>query len=125
VKYLLDTHIMIWWLIEPKKIAPKARHIMEDKKQEVFISSVSFWEIAIKQSLGRLTIPADPIEILTKEGFQLLALTAHEALSVVDLPMIHGDPFDRMLVMQSKLNDLVLITSDKKIMEYPVPILKA
>ena len=125
MKYLLDTHIIIWWLIDPKKITPKARNIIADKKQEIFISSVSFWEIAVKQGLGRLTIPTDPIEILTREGFQLLPLTAHEALSVVDLPHIHADPFDRMLIMQSKLNDLVLITRDKKIMEYPVITLTA
>lgn len=123
MKYLLDTHIILWWLTEPKKIAVKARHIIEDKKQEIFISSVSFWEIALKQELGRLLVPMDPIAVLMREGFQLLSLSAYDALSVHDLPMIHTDSFDRMLIMQSKLNDLVLITRDKKIMEYPLTTL--
>jgi PIN domain nuclease of toxin-antitoxin system len=125
MKYLLDTHIIIWWLTEPQNIAINARNVISDKKQEIFMSSISFWEIAIKQNLGRLVVPANLIDILTHEGFQLLPLSAQEALSVADLPLIHTDPFDRMLIMQSKLNDLILITRDKKIAEYPVLTLSA
>lgn len=124
MKYLLDTHIVLWWLTDPKKIASKARLIIEDKKQEIFVSSVSFWEIALKQELGRIIVPMDPIDVLIREGFQLLALSAKDTLSVKDLPMIHTDPFDRVLIMQSKLNDMILITRDKKIIEYPVATLK-
>lgn len=81
--------------------------------------------MAIKQSVGRLTIPKNVIEVLIKEGFEMLPLMPEESLSVSDLPFIHNDPFDRMLIIQAKLNNLVLITDDAKIMQYPVITLKS
>lgn len=125
MKYLLDTHIILWWLTEPNKIANKARKIICDKKENIFISSASFWEMAIKKSIGKLILPGNIIEILSGEGFEILPITAKESLSVADLPLIHADPFDRMLIIQAKLNDLVLITCDEKIINYPVVTLKA
>lgn len=124
MKYLLDTHIILWWLTEPEKITPKTRKIISDKNNQIYTSSVSFWEMAIKKSIGRLTLTSNILDILLGEGFKMLPLTPEESLSVADLPLIHQDPFDRMLVMQAKLNDLVLITHDKKIMDYPVTTLK-
>lgn len=124
MNYLLDTHIVLWWLIDPNKIAAKARKIIRDKQERVFISSASFWEMAIKQSIGKLTLPGNIIEVLSSEGFDMLPITPNESLSVVDLPLIHSDPFDRMLIVQAKLNDLVLITRDEKISTYPVVTLK-
>ena len=122
--YLLDTHIILWWLSDIKKIAAKARRIIEDKENTMYISSVSFWEMAIKKSIGRLSYPADLIHILTQEGFLFLAISPEEALAVSDLPALHSDPFDRMLVIQAKLHDLVLITKDTQIEQYPVTILR-
>src|ERR1700738_363177 len=101
MRYLLDTHFILWWLTEPEKIAKKIRTIIGDRRNKIFLSSVSFWEMAIKQSLGRLSIPKNIIELLTNEGFELLPLTAEEGLSVSDLPFIYNDPFDRMLVIQA------------------------
>lgn len=124
MKYLLDTHVILWWLDTPEKISDKAKEMIQDRTNSVFLSSVSFWEMSIKQSLGRLTIPKNIIEVLTSEGFQILPLTAEEGLSVSDLPFIHHDPFDRMLIMQAKLNNLIFISSDKKIKEYPVIVLE-
>lgn len=125
MRYLLDTHIILWWLTEPEKIASKIRKMISDRSNQIFLSSVSFWEMAIKQSLGRLTVPKNVIEVLTAEGFEKLPLTPEECLSVSDLPFIHHDPFDRMLIIQAKLHDLVLITNDVKIAEYPVVTLSA
>jgi len=125
MKYLLDTHVILWWLTEPEKIASKARKIISDKNNVIYTSSVSFWEMAIKTGIGRLTLPNNILEILSAEGFLMLSLTPEEGLSVADLPSIHQDPFDRMLIVQAKLNDLVLITHDKKIMDYPVITVKA
>lgn len=124
MKYLLDTHIILWWLTEPQTISSKAHKIIEDKKEEIYLSSASFWEMAIKQSVGKLTLPGSISEILTKEGFIFLPIHVNESLSIVDLPSIHTDPFDRMLIVQAKLNDLVIITRDEKIMRYPVVTLK-
>jgi PIN domain nuclease of toxin-antitoxin system len=120
MKYLLDTHVVLWWLEDPKKINIKARKIISDKKNEIVISSVSFWEMAIKKGLNRLKLPSNILEILSAENFKFLSIQPEEALSVSDLPLIHADPFDRMLIIQAKLNDMVLITRDEKIAEYPV-----
>lgn len=124
MRYLLDTHIILWWLTEPTKLSSKIKLLIENKQNKLFVSSVSFWEMAIKQSLGRLTIPKNIIEVLIKEGLETLALTPEEALAVSDLPYIHNDPFDRMLIVQAKLNNLILITNDSKIMEYPAEIIE-
>ncbi|MBA2368580.1 MAG: type II toxin-antitoxin system VapC family toxin [Candidatus Protochlamydia sp.] len=124
MKYLLDTHIILWWLTEPKRISSKAGKIIADKENIIFISSVSLWEMAIKKSIGRLTLPLNIVEILQAEGFQIMSIGYEEALGISDLPPIHQDPFDRMLVMQAKLYNCVLITRDKNVMDYPVISIK-
>lgn len=123
--YLLDTHVILWWLTDPKNISPKARKAISDKEEKVIISSASCWEMAIKKGIGRLKFPTNILEILTAEGFEVIPITANESLSVAELPLIHQDPFDRLLIVQAKLNDMVLITRDNTIMQYPVITLKA
>ncbi len=125
MQYLLDTHVVLWWVTEPKKIRPKIQKIIADGKNKIFISSASLWEMAIKKSIGRLTMPHNLIEILISDGFEILPIVAEEALGVADLPLIHLDPFDRLLIIQAKLHDLILITADSKMTEYPVVILEA
>jgi PIN domain nuclease of toxin-antitoxin system len=125
MQYLIDTHVALWWLADPKKISLKARKIISDRKNKVFISSISFWEMAIKHDLGKLTLPRNIIELLSSEGFDIITLRAEEGLSVVDLPKIHNDPFDRILISQAKYNDLIFITKDKKIFNYPITTIKA
>ena|SRR5579864_3994861 len=125
MQYLLDTHVLLWWFITPEKISVKARKIIRDKSNEIFISSVSFWEMAIKKSLGRLTLPHNLIEAVTAESFKILPIMAEEGLGVADLPLLHTDPFDRLLIIQAKLHDLVIITKDSKIAEYSVITIKA
>lgn len=125
MRYLLDTHVVLWWLADPKNIKTKTQKIISNTENEIFISSVSFWEMAIKKSIGRLTLPYNIIETLMQDGFKILPILAAECLSVSDLPLLHADPFDRLLIMQSKLNDLVLITNDQKISMYPVITLEA
>lgn len=120
MKYLLDTHIILWWLTNPDTIQKKAQKIIRDKSNVVYVSSASLWEMAIKKSIGRLTLPHNLIEIIAMEGFKLLPINAEESLGVADLAMHHTDPFDRLLIMQAKLNDLIIITRDSKMAEYPV-----
>ncbi len=121
---LLDTHIILWWLTNPKQIAPRANKIIADKENNIFISSASLWEMSIKKSLGRLTLPRNIVEILQAESFQIMPIGHEEALGISDLPPIHQDPFDRTLVMQAKLYNCVLITRDKNVMHYPVVTIK-
>lgn len=125
MQYLLDTHVVLWWLTEPEKIHSKARKIIKDRANTIFVSSVSFWEIAIKKSLGRLTLPHNLLEAVAIEGFKILPIMPEECLGVADLPFFHSDPFDRLLVIQAKLNDLVIITKDTKIAEYPTVTMNA
>lgn len=125
MRYLLDTHVVLWWLTEQNKLSVKARKAIANKENDALVSSVVFWEMAIKKTLGRLTLPRNIIEVLTSQGFEMLPLLPEESLGVADLPLIHQDPFDRILVMQAKINDLVLITRDKQLSKYPVDILKA
>ncbi len=123
--YLLDTHVLLWWLIAPEKLNTKSQKIIRDKSNTIFISSVSFWEMAIKKSLGRITLPHNLMEAVTEENFKLLPILPEECIGVADLPFIHSDPFDRLLIIQAKLLDLVIITKDEKIPKYPVVTLKA
>ncbi len=120
MKYLLDTHIALWWLTTPEKIHKKAQKIIGDKSNLIYLSSASLWEMAIKKSIGRLTLPHNLIEMITMENFKLLPITAEEGLGVADLPMHHTDPFDRILIIQAKFNDLIFITRDSMISEYPI-----
>ena len=120
MRYLLDTHVVLGWLTTPENLSSKVQKIIKDKSNVIYLSSVSFWEMAIKKSIGRLTIPHNLIETLIAENFKLLPIMPEEALGVADLPFIHSDPFDRLLVIQAKLHDLIIITKDAKITEYPV-----
>jgi PIN domain nuclease of toxin-antitoxin system len=125
MRYLLDTHVVLWWLTEPDKIHTKAKKIIQDRSNEILISSASFWEIAIKKSIGRLTMPHNLLETTAIEGFKVLPIMPEECIGVADLPLLHADPFDRLLVMQAKLYDLVIITRDDKIAEYPTITVRA
>lgn len=125
MKYLLDTHVILWWLLNPKELKKKARDIIYDRNNGVFTSSISFWEMAIKSSIGRLHLPNNILELLRNEKIDTLTLTAEDALAVADLPILHNDPFDRMLVVQAKRHDMVLVTRDDKLLQYPVSTLEA
>jgi PIN domain nuclease of toxin-antitoxin system len=125
MKYLLDTHALLWWITEPEKLSSEAQQIIKSKSNLVYVSSVSIWEMAIKKSIGKLTLPHNLLETITTEQFKFLPILPEEALGVADLPLIHADPFDRLLVMQAKWHDLVLITNDAKICEYPVIVVRA
>jgi len=125
MQYLLDTHVVLWWLTDPSKLSINVRKIITDKTQQIFVSSVSIWEMAIKSEIGKLTIPQNILAVLRSENIQILPLTAEDGLGVTDLPKLHSDPFDRMLVVQAKLNDLVFITKDPQILQYPIISVKA
>lgn len=101
MSYLLDTNIILWWLSEPQKINEKARSVIRNRSNNIYLSSASFWEMAVKKSIGKLTLPHNLLETLTVEGFKWLPILPQEALGVADLPMIHQDPFDRLIIVQA------------------------
>lgn len=124
MKYLLDTHVFLWWITDDKQLPQTIRKIIADGNQELFFSAASCWEIAIKARLGRLTFPKKPdifiSDQLAVNAVQSLPILASHALHVFNLPGFHRDPFDRMIVAQSQLEGLPVITSDRLIAGYDV-----
>lgn len=122
---MADTHLILWAVKEPERLPTTARELMEDPENELFFSSVTIWEIAIKQALKRSDFVGDSRVIrrgLLDGGFKEIALTSDHAVHVADLPPIHQDPFDRILIAQGISEDITLLTSDMKIAQYPGPI---
>ena len=116
-RILLDTHLLLWAVAEPRKLPPGARKRIEEA--DVFVSAASLWEVSIKAALG--TLAADPAELLAEiepAGFTLLPITGEHAAAVAKLPAVHADPFDRMLVAQAKTEPLLLLTNDAVLAGY-------
>lgn len=125
---LLDTHALIWWLQDSKKLGRRARSAILRPDSEVFISSASVWEISVKWTVGRVRskeIPVDYTAALLAAGFQPLSITFPHALAVRNLPLYHADPFDRMLIAQAQCEDLTLITADGEFAAYGVRMIDA
>jgi len=129
VKLLLDTHVLLWAASEPAQLSTELRDILEDGAQEVLVSVVTGWEIAIKQSLGKLELPRPAEqwvpEVLRRTGFDLAGVGLAAALRVRGLPWHHRDPFDRLLIAQAAEDGYTLVTRDEILGDYGVPILKA
>jgi PIN domain nuclease of toxin-antitoxin system len=125
VRYLLDTHIWLWLLESPTKIAAPVRTALE-AADDFVLSVASVWEIAIKVNLGKLVlrrgVHAAREEMLTAIGAQEIAITSSHALAAAELPALHRDPFDRVLIAQTVVESLVLVTADEAIRQYNVPV---
>lgn len=124
MKILLDTHILLWWLGDDPMLSKKARSLISDKKNLVFVSAASTWEVMIKKALGKLEVPENLIEILKDNHFKHLPITLEHTMTIAQLPKHHHDPFDRMLVAQSNCESLTLMTADEKLTFYDVSHLK-
>ena len=123
MKVLLDTHAFLWWLGDDPKLSPAAREAIRDPDALVHVSAASIWEIAVKVKLGRLDVQdSDCAAEIEANGFVELAITARHAQSAGALPRHHDDPFDRMLIAQAQLEDLVLITHDPRLRRYGTQI---
>ncbi|MBI5510860.1 MAG: type II toxin-antitoxin system VapC family toxin [Deltaproteobacteria bacterium] len=121
MNYLLDTHALIWALQEPKKLGKGARGALESGQNVVWVSAASAWEIAIKAGYGKIRFPLAALpEALGDAGFVELAVNLRHTIVVKDLPPIHRDPFDRLLVAQALEEGLVLITHDEALSAYQV-----
>lgn len=123
---LLDTHAFLWWLMDDDSLAEDARRAIADPASLVHVSAASLWEIAIKQALGKLTVDSPDLAAeIPGNGFVELPISGRHALSAGCLPRHHDDPFDRMLVAQARLEGLVLVTRDRALDAYEVPLLPA
>jgi PIN domain nuclease of toxin-antitoxin system len=121
MKLLLDTHAFLWWDSNDARLPDTLRSAIALPQNEVFVSAVTVWEIAIKRSLGKLTFEQKVGKAIEGHGFIALPITVAEAEWAGSLPPIHRDPFDRLLVAQAQLGGLVLVTVDEQILRYQVP----
>jgi PIN domain nuclease of toxin-antitoxin system len=121
MRLLLDTHILLWVLIEPERLSAESRALFENPDNEILFSVASIWEIAIKSSLGKADFLVEPIEIVKTarvSGFTELPIGSAAALHIAKLPMHHRDPFDRLLVAQAITEPAILFTSDAQLRIY-------
>lgn len=121
---LLDTHIVLWWLTDDATLADGIKARL-DHEPDVFVSAATIWEVAIKQAIGKLPAPSGLPELIRDSGFAALPITAQHAVTAGRLPLIHRDPFDRMLVAQAQHENLTLVTRDARCQKYEVAILPA
>lgn len=125
MKLLLDTHLLLWAAGEPDKLSARAKVLLEDQDNVLLFSAASLWEITIKAGLGRADFQIDPHLLrrgLIENGYQELPITSQHALMVGQLPDVHRDPFDRILVAQATVEGLLLLTHDPLVQAYPGPI---
>ena len=121
MKLLLDTHLLLWAANQFDKLSPIALKLMGDPSNELIFSAASIWEVTIKHSLGRDDFKANPRLLrrgLLENGYQELVITSLHALAVHQLPPIHKDPFDRLLVAQAQSEDIILLTADNLVGKY-------
>lgn len=126
MNYLLDTHVLIWYLEGDKRLNEESISIIDNTDNKVYVSIVGLWEIAIKISLGKLkiSIPFDELkEVLEQRSFDILELNYSDLLNLQKLAFHHSDPFDRLLISQAISNDFVLISHDEMFRKYPVSLI--
>ncbi|GFN45545.1 type II toxin-antitoxin system VapC family toxin [Candidatus Regiella insecticola] len=122
MKLLLDTHLLLWAAGESNRLSAEARRLIDSPKNELFFSVASLWEIAIKQGLGRDDFRVDARLLrrgLLDNGYSELLISSEHAVAINNLPLIHKDPFDRMLVSQAMVEGIILLTSDAFVAQYP------
>ena len=128
MRHLVDTHIFLWLSVGSARIPPDIVNILDDPDNEVFVSIATAWEIAIKVSLGKLNVPLDvqhwvPVQ-LQASSLAVLPVSLAHALAVVELPLHHRDPFDRLLIAQAQVEDMTLVTADAWFSNYDVRLLR-
>ena len=125
MRLLLDTHLLLWAAGPSPRLSIEARRLIDDPDNELVVSAASFWEIAIKSGLRRPNFRLDaPLfrRNLLNNSYQELAVTGEHVVAVVALPLLHRDPFDRILVAQSIVEGITLLTSDPRVAQYPAPV---
>jgi len=129
VRLLLDTHAWLWWIAEPDRLGREAVGLIGDRRNDVYLSAASSWEIAIKVRLGKLTLPEPPPLFvpsrMARDGIAALAISHPHALALSTLPLHHRDPFDRMLVAQSLVEKIPIVTADPQFEAYEADLLPA
>jgi PIN domain nuclease of toxin-antitoxin system len=127
MKFLLDTHLLLWAAGEPKRLPKAIRALLEDRDNELLFSAASLWEVAIKSGLGRKDFRVEARLLrrgLLDNGYSELPIVSDHVVAIESLPPIHKDPFDRLLVAQAAVEGITLLTNDPVVAQYPGPIRK-
>ena len=128
MKLLLDTHILLWAANDPQRLSETTRTLLLEPANTLYFSAVSLWEIVIKRGLGRSDFIVDPHRLrrlLLANGYNELAVNSEHVLQVDRLPLLHKDPFDRLLIAQAQTEALLLVTVDRMVLQYQDAILSA
>jgi len=122
MRYLLDTHVLIWFDSSPEKLSKKVLDVLLNEKNQLYISHVSLWEMQIKSQLGKLTLGSSLKDLVSSQqsinGLEMLNIQAEHIYALETLASYHRDPFDRLLIAQSMIEKMVLLTADEKIHQY-------
>jgi PIN domain nuclease of toxin-antitoxin system len=127
MKLLLDSHLLIWSALVTRPLPEKAKRLLSDPENDLVFSSASVWEITIKAGLGKRDFQIDPRVLrrnLFDNGYEELPLTSEHSIALLNLPPIHKDPFDRILIAQAMVEGITLLTVDTTVAKYPGPIRK-
>jgi PIN domain nuclease of toxin-antitoxin system len=125
MKLLLDTHLLLWAAGKPRLLSKQARNLIDNPANEILFSAASLWEVAIKRGLGRDDFKVDPRLLrrgLLDNGYSELPISSDHVVAIDSLPLIHRDPFDRILVAQATVEGVTLLTIDSLVSQYPGPI---
>ena len=123
MRLLLDTHVLLWWRDNAPNLSPRARGAIADPANEILISAATLWEIVIKRGLGKLRFPDDLEDVLREESFTLVPISFRHLRCLEALPLLHRDPFDRILIAQAMIEGAPLVTNDTILLRYGAPIL--
>ena len=128
MQLLLDTHALLWWLVDSPRMKAVWRRALGDSQTRVVVSAASIWEIAVKSAMGRLDLDLPPGitlgNLATACGFEDMPVSARHAAAVAELPHHHADPFDRILIAQAQMERLTLVSADKAVRKYDVELLR-
>ena len=124
MRLLLDTHALLWWEADSERLGPVARAAI-GASDLIYVSAASAWEAEIKQALGKLVFADDVEEMIDANGFVELPVSVRHAAALRSLELYHRDPFDRMLVAQALVEACTLVTADKNLVRYGIPVLDA
>ncbi len=121
---LLDTHIVLWWLADNPRLPEEVRVRIADPDSLIFVSAASIWEIGIKRAIGKLEAPAELVAVIHEEGFLGMPVELLHAETASLLPPHHRDPFDRMLIAQSMLEQMTVVTADRRFESYGIELMR-
>ena len=125
MRYLLDSHVLLWWAINDPTLSPMAAELISSPHSEILVSVVSVWELGLKRARGKLKTPDNYLQLFQDNRFTTLPVNLDHAEAAFALPPVHFDPFDRMLVAQAAVEHATLVTADGKLADYGIPILRA